>query len=160
MSLREHPDWSRRLPRPLVIPKVRSRLVELSASAGLAAAFIVKSGALDSPFVLVDVGVRGGIHPRWLPLKPAGEIYGFDAIAEGPSPNSRHYYFKLALGDYDGECSIPHVMPTSPTNCWFRSAATISARAMPRAASQKSGWRCDRPASTNIAPAPYLAFRR
>jgi FkbM family methyltransferase len=80
--------------------------VELSESAGLAAGFIAKSGALDDTFVLVDVGVRGGIHPRWLPLEPAMQVYGFDAIAEVVAPNARHHYFKLALGDYDGECAL------------------------------------------------------
>jgi FkbM family methyltransferase len=78
--------------------------VELAESAGLGASFIARSGALDSPFVLVDVGVRGGIHHRWLPLEPAMQIYGFDAVAELRAPNERHHYFKLALGDYDGEC--------------------------------------------------------
>jgi FkbM family methyltransferase len=86
--------------------------VELSVSPGLAASFIAKSGALESAFVLVDVGVRGGIHPRWRPLEPVLEVYGFDAIAEVGAPNRRHHYFKLALGDYDGECKL-HV-PDNP----------------------------------------------
>jgi FkbM family methyltransferase len=80
--------------------------VELSVSSGLGARYIAESGALDSTFVLVDVGVRGGIHPRWLPLEPAMQIYGFDAVAEVSTPNQRHHYFKLALGDYDGECML------------------------------------------------------
>jgi FkbM family methyltransferase len=80
--------------------------VELAESAGLGASFIAQSGALDSPFVLVDVGVRGGIHHRWLPLEPAMQIYGFDAVAEISAPNERHHYFKLALGDYDGTCTL------------------------------------------------------
>jgi FkbM family methyltransferase len=80
--------------------------VELSESPGLGASFIAKSGALDSAFVLVDVGVRGGIHPRWRALEPAIEVYGFDAIAEVGAPNARHHYFKLALGNYDGDCMV------------------------------------------------------
>ncbi len=86
--------------------------MELSANPGLAASFIAKSGALDGAFVLVDVGVRGGIHPRWLPLEPAMDIYGFDAIAEVDAPTARHHYFKLALGNFDGECLV-HV-PANP----------------------------------------------
>jgi FkbM family methyltransferase len=86
--------------------------VELSESAGLAASFIAKSGALDGAFVLVDIGVRGGIHPRWRPLEPVLEVYGFDALAEVVAPNDRHHYFKLALGDYDGQCTV-HV-PDNP----------------------------------------------
>jgi FkbM family methyltransferase len=80
--------------------------VELSVGYGMAASFIAKSGALDTPFVLVDIGVRDGIHPRWLPFEPAMQVFGFDAIAEVVPPNERHHYFKLALGDYDGECAF------------------------------------------------------
>lgn len=80
--------------------------MELAESPGLGASFIARSGALDSAFVLVDVGVRGGIHPRWRALEPAIEVYGFDAVAEVASPNERHRYFQLALGDYDGECMV------------------------------------------------------
>lgn len=80
--------------------------MELSESAGLGARFIVKTGALDSAFVLVDVGVRDGVHPRWFPLEPMMEIYGFDPIAEVSAPNERHHYFKMALGNYDGECML------------------------------------------------------
>ncbi len=86
--------------------------MELSESAGLAARYIAQSGALESEFILVDIGVRGGIHPRWRPLEPVLQVYGFDAVAEVSSPNPRHRYFKLALGSYDGECAF-HV-PTNP----------------------------------------------
>lgn len=79
---------------------------ELPRGGGLAAKFIATSGALDSPFILIDIGVRGGIHPRWRALEPAMRVYGFDAIAELPPPNERHRYFKLALGDFDGEASF------------------------------------------------------
>ncbi len=86
--------------------------MELSESPGLAASFIARSGALDGTFVLVDIGVRGGIHHRWLPFEPAMKVYGFDAIAEVKPPNDRHHYFKIALGDRDGECLF-HV-PDNP----------------------------------------------
>lgn len=99
--------------------------MELSESPGLAASFIATSGALDDAFVLVDVGVRGGIHPRWLPLEPVMEIYGFDAVAEVSPPNTRHHYFKLALGDYDGECTL-HV-PANPYEAKVSSAGTHKA---------------------------------
>lgn len=83
---------------------------ELEIGAGIAADFIVRSGALDSPFVLVDIGVRNGIHPRWRPLEPVLHVYGFDAVAQIEPPNERHRYFTMALGERDGECSIdvPH----------------------------------------------------
>lgn len=82
-------------------PKKR---IDLAIGRGLAASYIAASGALDSPFVLIDVGARDGINPRWLPLEPAMRVFGFDAIADIAAPNARHRYFKIALGDRDGEC--------------------------------------------------------
>lgn len=82
----------------------RKKRVDLAIGRGLAASFIAASGALDSPFVLIDVGARDGINPRWLPLEPAMQVFGFDAIADIAAPNDRHRYFKIALGDRDGEC--------------------------------------------------------
>lgn len=83
---------------------------ELEIGAGIAADFIARSGALDSPFVLVDIGARGGIHPRWRSLEPVLRVYGFDAVAQIEPPNERHRYFTMAIGERDGECSIdvPH----------------------------------------------------
>jgi FkbM family methyltransferase len=77
--------------------------MELQIGSGRAARLIAEQGALESPFVLVDIGVRGGIHPRWAAFESALEVYGFDAIAEVHPPNERHHYFKLAIGDFDGE---------------------------------------------------------
>lgn len=85
------------------VPK-RKRKLDLPIGRGVAARFIAASGALDTPFVLLDIGCRDGINPRWLPLEPAMEVFGFDAIAETAAPNARHHYFKIALGDHDGEC--------------------------------------------------------
>lgn len=78
--------------------------MELQVGSGSAARLIAQTGALETPFVLIDIGVRDGIHPRWKPLETVMEVYGFDAIAEVRSPNERHRYFKLAVGDFDGEC--------------------------------------------------------
>ena len=80
--------------------------MELAVGHGTVAKYIAESGALERPFVLVDVGARDGIHARWRPFEPAMEVFGFDAIAEIAAPNERHHYFKLALGDYDGECAF------------------------------------------------------
>jgi FkbM family methyltransferase len=82
----------------------QKRKLDLPIGHGVAARLIAASGALDTPFVLLDVGNRDGINPRWLPLEPAMEVFGFDAIAETAAPNARHHYFKIALGDHDGEC--------------------------------------------------------
>lgn len=78
--------------------------MELQVGTGSVANLIAEAGALQEPFVLVDIGVRDGVHPRWKAFEPALEVYGFDAIAEVHSPNERHHYFKLAIGDFDGEC--------------------------------------------------------
>ena len=78
--------------------------MELKVGSGRAARLIAEAGALERPFVLVDIGVRDGIHDRWAAFEPALQVYGFDAIAEVDPPNERHRYFRLAIGDFDGEC--------------------------------------------------------
>jgi FkbM family methyltransferase len=72
--------------------------------------WIVDEGLLGSPFVIVDIGVQGGEHPRWQFLGTYADIYGFDAIAEviedlnGSNSNTgRRHYYNIALGDEDGE---------------------------------------------------------
>jgi FkbM family methyltransferase len=73
------------------------------------ARWAVQTGALESPFVIVDVGVRRGVNARWESLGDALELYGFDpdqnAIA-ALSQSKRRKYFSIALGEVDGECSI------------------------------------------------------
>jgi FkbM family methyltransferase len=70
----------------------------------------VASGMLNEPFVVIDIGVQGGEHPRWQQLGPFAEIHGFDPIDEvieelrrsAVGQPHRHYH-NLALGDEDGE---------------------------------------------------------
>lgn len=72
--------------------------------------WVVAQGLLGTPFVVIDIGVQGGAHPRWQFLEPHVEIYGFDAIAEvigdlecaAAGARQRRYY-NIALGDEDGE---------------------------------------------------------
>ena len=72
--------------------------------------WVVADGLLSTRFVVVDVGVQGGEHPRWQFLDPYVEIYGFDALAEvidglqqaATGPRLRRYH-NIALGDEDGE---------------------------------------------------------
>lgn len=95
--------------------------------------WIVARGLLQSKFVLVDVGVQGGIHPRWKALGPFLQVYGFDPLAEtieplvqGAEPN--HHYFAAALGDVDGERDL-HVPEVLPASSFFpREAAQDQAR--------------------------------
>ncbi len=72
--------------------------------------WVVAEGLLAEPFVVIDIGVQGGEHPRWQFLGRYAEIYGFDPIAEvvdelrrsaGGSPSRR--YYNMALGNEDGE---------------------------------------------------------
>src|SRR5260221_9096089 len=76
---------------------------DLGSSAGFAATLIMKSGALQSPFVIVDIGCRDGISPRWQPIAEHVDVYGFDAGVLEKSMNPRHRYSQMAIGDFDGE---------------------------------------------------------
>lgn len=102
--------------------------MELPIGAGLAAALIAESGSLETPFVLIDVGARDGIHPRWRPFEPALQVYGFDPIADVPAPNNRHRYFKIALGATDGACVFD-----VPDNPYEAHASTNGAHRVPMA---------------------------
>jgi FkbM family methyltransferase len=73
--------------------------------------WVVRKNLLVTPFVLIDIGVNGGIHPRWMALKGCLDVYGFDALEEAISPLSAlgkpgHHYFSMALGNEDGERDI------------------------------------------------------
>jgi FkbM family methyltransferase len=71
--------------------------------------WVVAEKLLAEPFVVIDIGVQGGEHPRWQFLGPYAEIHGFDPIAEvidelrrGAGQSQRRRYHNLALGDEDG----------------------------------------------------------
>ena len=83
--------------------------------------WVVNSGLLAEPFVLIDVGVQGGENIRWAPLGDYLTVYGFDPIAEvidrlrqenAGRPN-RHYDC-LAVGNADGETPF-YYNPANPT---------------------------------------------
>jgi FkbM family methyltransferase len=70
----------------------------------------VRSGVLQEPFVVVDVGVQGGESVRWHLLGDHLVVHGFDALAEvveglkrqnARLPN-RHYHW-IAAGNVDEE---------------------------------------------------------
>lgn len=75
--------------------------------------WIVESGTLDAPFVVVDVGCQGGIHERWRFLGDHLALFAFDALDEAidavramrPSTPHRHL-FATALGSSDGTRTI------------------------------------------------------
>jgi FkbM family methyltransferase len=68
--------------------------------------WIVRTGVLREPFVVVDVGVQGGENPRWHLLGDHLVVHGFDPILEvietlkrqNAGKPSRHYHW-LAAGN-------------------------------------------------------------
>jgi FkbM family methyltransferase len=84
--------------------------------------WMVSSGALQGPFVVVDVGVLGGENPRWHFLRDHLVVHGFDAIKEviedlsrknaGASNKSYHWF---AIGNEDGEREF-FFNPNNPTS--------------------------------------------
>ena len=71
--------------------------------------WILENRCLHDPFVVIDVGVQGGEHPRWELLGDHVRIFGFDAIAEAierleaKGPRLNRFYYPTALGDEEGE---------------------------------------------------------
>lgn len=73
--------------------------------------WVLRERLLSSPLVLFDVGVQGGISPRWELLGDFLAVHGFDALEEGVSPlraenKPNRVYHAIALGDEDGERDI------------------------------------------------------
>ena len=83
--------------------------------------WVVKQGYLQEPFVLVDVGVQHGEHPRWHQLGDYLVVHGFDAIAEAvdeltqrnAGKRNRHYHW-IAAGAEDEERAF-YFNPANPT---------------------------------------------
>jgi FkbM family methyltransferase len=87
--------------------------------------YVVDCGAMNTPFVVVDVGVYGGENPRWNFLGDQLVLHGFDAIKEVSEelnekekllPNKRYHW--MAILDYDGEREF-YFTPSNPTNSSF-----------------------------------------
>jgi FkbM family methyltransferase len=69
--------------------------------------WVIENDLLKEPFVVIDVGVQGGPHPRWNHLKEKVRIYGFDAIDEvveglNNRKEPHRIYHAVALGDEEG----------------------------------------------------------
>jgi FkbM family methyltransferase len=95
--------------------------------------WLVRSGALRVPFVVIDVGVQGGAHPRWHLLGDHLIFHGFDAIKEvvddltqrnSKVPNKTFHW--LAIGNEDGEREF-YFKPSNPTNSSFYPAFYLTA---------------------------------
>jgi len=73
--------------------------------------WIIGNRLLNSPFVLVDLGVRGGIHSRWWHLRDQIEVHGVDAAEEAIAPlaaarRENHRYYTAALGNEEGMTTL------------------------------------------------------
>lgn len=101
--------------------------------------WLVRSGALREPFVVVDVGVLGGENPRWHFLGDHLVVHGFDAISEvvyslsrsnTAFPNRSFHHF--AIGNEDGQRKF-FFKPSNPTNSSFYEApdSELQARTVP-----------------------------
>jgi FkbM family methyltransferase len=92
--------------------------------------WMVKSGTLHAPFVVIDVGVLGGENPRWHFLREKLIVHGFDAIEEVIEELQRttadskwdSNYHALAIGNEDGERKF-FVDPKQLTNSSFSEGA-------------------------------------
>jgi FkbM family methyltransferase len=72
--------------------------------------WVVANKLLREPFVIVDVGVQGGEHPRWKNLGDFAHVYGFDPIDEviadlnaSQAGRANRSYRCLAIGNEDGK---------------------------------------------------------
>jgi FkbM family methyltransferase len=73
--------------------------------------WVIANRLLETNFILVDVGVQGGIAPRWDTLRDRLTVYGFDPLKETIEPlaarqRSNEHYFAIALGNEDGERAL------------------------------------------------------
>ena len=70
--------------------------------------WLVETGVVTD-FTVIDVGVRGGFHPRWNALGGAFRGYGFDLFSDAidPLPTGPNlHYFLMALGEKDGTTEV------------------------------------------------------
>jgi FkbM family methyltransferase len=100
--------------------------------------WLVRERLLPTPFVLVDVGVQGGIGTRWSALADQIHVYGFDPLEEAMAPlrvqsAPNHHFFTMALGSDDGERTL-HVQSN-------RFASSFYAQAPSRFDVDKGVWR-------------------
>src|SRR4029077_6402221 len=73
--------------------------------------WLVSSGGLKTSFILVDIGVQGGISARWNALQDHLIVYGFDLLEEAIAPlvevgDTRRHFFVMGLTDHDGELDV------------------------------------------------------
>jgi FkbM family methyltransferase len=84
--------------------------------------WVTSKDRLREPFVLIDIGVQGDVHPRWSLLDDHLVVHGFDAIEEtitnlkrANTGNANRHYYNFAIGDADQEAAF-YFNPANPTN--------------------------------------------
>lgn len=92
---------------------------------------IVERRLLGEPFVLLDIGVQGGIQPHWRALDRCLEVHGFDALEEEidvlrAAGEPGHRYHALALGDADGERDLFVQKVRCSTSLYRQSASAFA----------------------------------
>jgi FkbM family methyltransferase len=90
--------------------------------------WLVQKRLLGTPLIVVDVGVQGGIGPRWEHFGDSIEVHGFDALEEAIAPlnalrRPNHRYYAMALGDENGEREL-FVAPEPTATSFYRHAAS------------------------------------
>jgi len=73
--------------------------------------------------MVIDVGVQGGVSPRWRHLPDCVEVHGFDALEEAVAPlraegKAKHHYYATALGNEDGEREL-FIAPESTATSFY-----------------------------------------
>jgi FkbM family methyltransferase len=91
--------------------------------------WVIHSGYLHEPFVVIDVGVQGGPHQRWGHLGDCIRIYGFDPISEvvtslDQSKGRNQFYRAIALGNEDGERQFKVTSDTYQSSFYSSNADT------------------------------------
>ncbi len=85
--------------------------------------WVVDNDFLESDFVILDVGVQGGHHPRWNILGKRLSVYGFDPLREEietlRAANPDFHYFDMAVGDEDGTQTL-YVTETLWTSSFYK----------------------------------------
>ncbi len=90
--------------------------------------WVLRHGLLTSPLVVIDVGVQGGVSPRWKHLAGCLEVHGFDALEEAVAPlrvegKPNHHYYATALGNEDGDREL-FIAPESTATSFYPSGSS------------------------------------
>jgi FkbM family methyltransferase len=99
--------------------------------------WVIANRYLQEPFVVIDVGVQGGEHPRWQYLGDMVRVYGFDALSEvidqlqrDNAGRAHRHYTSLAIGSEDGK-RVFYVSPDAFSSSFYPAPTPAAARLRP-----------------------------